>query len=350
MFFSAKSKGFFVDSGVNSVLLARTSSSVSPFLVEDLIECTAGDPVALAEAISTINPAKAPSGYMHAVCGITTPRRVVRRVTVEPKRLKEPTYLNELTVQQLRIEPEQYALAALSPSRGTDYDMVKSVEKDMVICGLPNSERGVLQDGLIEAGVYPEAMELGSVASVGAMIDYLNFAGIKTPVLMLEVESQSTNSYIVSAGGLEAARPIAQGLDSMIPLVQKELGLKDEAAARKLFLSNAFDFTGMGSVLIKKVIKELQSSIGFYEVQTGQSISQVACTVLPPKLAWLEVAIAADLGVTVFKPDIPAWLTARSITLADHLVPASQDIRRMGLLGLMVRNNAGHSSASEKTK
>ena len=90
--------------------------------------------------------------------------------------------------------------------------------------------------------------------------------------------------------------------------------------------------------------------MGFSEVQTGQSIGQVACTVLPSKLAWLEVAIAADLGITVFKPDIPAWLTARSITLSDHLVSSAQDIRRMGLLGLMVRNNAGHSSASEKNK
>ena len=101
---------------------------------------------------------------------------------------------------------------------------------------------------------------------------------------------------------------------------------------------------------LQKVIKELQSSIGFYEVQTGQSIGQVTCTLLPGKLGWLEVAIAADLGVPVFKPDIPAWLKARSITLADHLVSAAQDTRRMGLLGLMVRNNTAYTTVSEKTK
>ena len=135
MFFSAKSKCFFIDSGVNTVQLARTSSAESPFVVEDLIECSAGDPVALAAALKTLQPAKKPSGYVHAVCGITTPSRVVRRITVEPKRLKEPAYLNELTSQQLRVEPDQFTLAALSPTRGTDYDMVKAVDKDMVICG-----------------------------------------------------------------------------------------------------------------------------------------------------------------------------------------------------------------------
>jgi hypothetical protein len=347
MFFSEKSKGFFIDTSVNAVLVARTSSFVAPFVVEEVIECAPGDPVALAEAIKAIQTNKNSNGYVHTICGITSQRRVVRRITIEPKRLKEPTYLNEATGQQLRIEPDQYTLAALSPTRGTDYDFTNSTEKDMVICGLPNSERGVMQEVLLAAGIYPEMMELSSVASVGAMIDYLNFAGIKTPVLMLEVDALSTNSYIVSAAGLEATRPIAQGLDSMIPFVQKELGLKDEAAARKLFLSNAFDFTGMGSILIKKLIKELQSSIGFYEVQTGQSIGQLACTILPAKLAWLEVAIAADLGVSVFKPDISAWLTARSITLADNRVATAQDVRH---LGLMVRSNDSHINASEKTK
>jgi len=350
MFFSAKSKGYFVDSSVNAILLARTSSSVAPFVIEEMIECVAGDSVALEEAIKTLQAARSTTGYLHAACGITSSRRVLRRIPIETKRLKEPTYLSELTVQQLRIEPDQYTLAALSPSRGTDYDMLKAIEKDMVICGLPNVDRGELQEGLLASRIYPEMMELGSVASVGAMIDYLNFAGIKSPVLMLEIETQSTNAYIVSAAGLEATRPIAQGLESMIPFVQKELGLKDEAAARKLFLSNAFDFTGMGSILIKKVIKELQSSIGFYEVQTGQSIGQVTCTLLPPKLGWLELAIAADLGIPVFKPDIQAWLSARSITLADHLASAVQDTRRMGLLGLMVRNNVAYTTVSEKIK
>ncbi len=182
---------------------------------------------------------------------------------------------------------------------------------------------------------------------MGAMVDYLNFAKIKTPVLILEIESNTTNSFIVTASGVEASRPIQQGLDSMIPVVQKELGLKDEESARKLFLSNTFDFTGMGSVLIKKLIKELQSSIGFYEVQTGQSIAQVACTVLPSKLTWLEAAIAADLGVSVLKADVPAWLQSRQITLADTLPTNAQDARRFGLFGLMIQYN-NHAVVSEK--
>ncbi|MDF3057208.1 MAG: hypothetical protein K0R17_1423 [Rariglobus sp.] len=349
MFFSTKAKNFYVDCNDHTVLLARTSKAIAPFVIEEIVECPPGDESALADALKALQTAKSASGFVHATCGINAPRRVVRKVTLESKRLKEAGYLTEVAAQQLRIEPDQYSLAILNPAQGTDYDMVKGTQKDALICGLPIADANVLQDNLLTAGIYPESMELSSVASMGAMVDYLAFAKIKTPVLVLEIEAETTNSFIVTSSGVEASRPIQQGLAAMIPVVQKELGLKDEDSARKLFLSNTFDFTGMGSVLIKKLIKELQSSIGFYEVQTGQSIAQVACTVLPSKLSWLEAAIAADLGVSVLKADIPAWLQSRQITLADTLPANSQDIRRLGLFGLMVRYNS-HVVVSEKTQ
>lgn len=274
----------------------------------------------------------------------------MRKVTFETKRLKEPEYLNEVANQQLRIDPADYTLSVLNPSQGSDYDMVKANQKDALICGLPTADINLSQDNLLSAGIYPETLELSSVAGIGAMVDYLAYAGIKTPVLLLEVGAETTNSFIVTSAGLEASRPIQQGLEAMIPVVQKELGLKDEASARKLFLSNTFDFTGMGSVLIKRLIKELQSSIGFYEVQTGQSVAHVACVLLPSKLGWLENAIAADLGVSILKPDIPAWLQSHQITLADTLPANAQDIRRLGLFGLMVQYKNRHAVVSEKTQ
>ncbi len=349
MFFSAKTKNFFVDFSDHAVLLARTSKPMAPFVIEEIIECSPGDAAGLAESLKVLQPTKSPSGYLHAICGVNAPRRVIRKVTFETKRLKEPAYLNEVTAQQLRIDPDQYSLAILNLAQGTDYDIAKAAQKDALICGLPIGDINSSQDNLLNSGIYPESFELSSIASIGAMVDYLNFAKIKTPVLMLEIEAETTNSFIVTSSGLEASRPIQQGLDAMIPVVQKELGLKDEASARKLFLSNTFDFTGMGSVLIKKLIKELQSSIGFYEVQTGQSIAQVACTLLPSKLSWLESAIAADLGVSVLKADIPAWLQSRQITLADNLPAAAQDIRRLGIFGLMVQYNS-HAVVSEKNQ
>ncbi len=105
----------------------------------------------------------------------------------------------------------------------------------------------------------------------------------------------------------------------MIPVVQKELGLKDEESARKLFYSNTFDFTGMGGTLVKKLLKELQSLIGFMKCRPGQSIGQVFCTQLPANLGWLGLTMAAPW----------ACLSLRSIFLLGLNLPGSNSAERV---------------------
>lgn len=347
MLFSAKSKGFFIDFDDHQTLIARTSSLTVPLVVEDIQECEVGNDEALAAVLGQLQPKKSPSGYVHAVTGVYGPKRFVRRASLELKRVKDATYFDELVNTQFRIEAATHTLAILNANDGLEFDSSKS-QKEVVFSGLPTEEVHRFQDGMLSRKIYPERLEIGTVATLGALVDYLSFTGSKAPTLMLEIGGESTHSYIVSATGVDASRPIPQGLDSMIPVVQKELGLKDEASARKLFLSNTFDFTGMGGTLVKKLLKELQSSIGFYEVQTGQSIGQVICTVLPSKLTWLENTLAAQLGVSVLKLDLLPWLQARQITLSPSAQAVPLDARRLGLFSLMGQFNKRDATDSQK--
>ncbi len=353
MIFSQKSKGFFVELNDHAVMLARTSSPVAPFTVEDMRECPPGDAAALAEAIRLIQPKKSPSGYLHATTGVFPAKRLVRRHSLDMKRIKEPGYLAEVCTQQFRIEQDKYSIALLNAVDGSDYDFTKAVQKDVLFCGLPGEEVDAIQHSLLGSDIYPERIELGSVAMLGGVVDYLAFTKSKVPTLVLEIGADATHSFIVSATGVDAARPIPQGLDAMVPIVQKELGLKDEESARKLFYSNTFDFTGMGPLLTKRLLKELQSSIGFYEVQTGQSVGQVLCTQLSPKLAWLDAAIAGALGITSLKLDPVPWLQSRQITVPEALTKQAQDIRWFGLLSLMAHYHSvppTHAVVSEEKK
>ena len=350
MLFSQKTKGFFVEINDHAVMLARTSASAVPFTVEDMRECAPNDPAALEEAINQLQPKKGPSGYLHASVGIFPPKRLLRRHTLELKRIKEQGYFAEVFSQQFRIEQDKYVIAILNASDGADYDLAKGVQKEVIFCGLPTDDANAEQAKLLTAGIYPERLELGSVSLLGGVVDCLAFNKSKTPTLVLEIGSEATHSFIVSSAGVEASRPIPQGLDAMVPIVQKELGLKDEESAKKLFYSNTFDFTGMGPLLIKRLLKELQSSIGFYEVQTGQSVGQVLCTQLSPKLSWLDAAIAASLGVTSLKLDPAPWLQSRQVTLPDTLAKNAQDIRWFGLLSLMVNHNSAHAVAVQEKK
>lgn len=341
MLFAAKPKDFFVESSESGILVARVTRTADSVLVEDLRECPADDEAAWSEALQQLMPKKAASGYLQAVCGVYPPQRLVRRVTIEPKRLKDANYLNEVAASQFRIEPENYTLALLNADDGREYDFARAAVKDVLMCGVPAADVIETQDRLLERKIYPHRLEIGSVAALGALADYLRSTGIKSPLLVLEIGPQTTHSFIVSADGVEASRPIPEGLEGMVPVVQKELGLKDEEAARKLFFSNSFDFTGLGPALTRRLLKELQSSIGFHEVQTGQSIGQVICVRLPPKLGWLAPAMATQLGVAGLRMDLPAWLQTRGIRLAEHVTAASPpDMRWLGLFSLMAQYDA----------
>ncbi len=338
--FSKKTNGFFVELNEQTALMARTSSPEAPLVVEELKEAAGTDDAAVQRVAKEL-AGKSSSGYMHANCGVYPPRRVVRRVTLDLKRVKDPGYFAEVCTQQLRIEPDKCTLTVLHSNDGTDYDVGKvTTQKEVVFVGGPRDELLAVQDRLLSLGVFPERLELATVALIGGLANYHAFAQLKTPTLVLEMEGDNTQSFIVTAGGLDVSRSIPQGLEAMIPVVQKELNLKDEESARKLFYSNTFDFTNMGGLLIKKLMKELQSLIGFYEVQTGQSIGQVLCTRLPGKLAWLANAVAKELGVGVLQLDLVNWLKAREITFASSVPPTDVDARWLGLFSLMVYHDA----------
>lgn len=335
MFLSAKPKAFVVDRGEQTTLVARVSSLQAPLVVEDYREVAAGDDEALAQALAELRPKKS-SGYVQACCGISPATRFVRRTTLDPKRVKDPGYFPELISTQFRIDPEQYSISVLNAFDGLDYDPVKTGgNKEVVFCGLPAAEVAGAQREFLRNMVFPSRLELSSLAALGAIIDYLKFTESNKPTLVLEIGAEHTLSYIVSARGVEATRPIGVGIDAMVPVVQKELGLKDEESARKLFLSNTFDFTGMGAQLCRRLLKELQSSMGFYEVQTGQSIAQLICPALPPKLAWLEPVMAAQVGIPLLSLEIKPWLATRQITVAEGV--GGLDARKLALFGLMMQ-------------
>jgi hypothetical protein len=341
MLFSSKPKGFFIDLGEKSAYVLRTSASSGAMQVEVLREFQPDDLRGLAAILVELQSRKSAGGYTQACVGVNSDQVFVRKSSLDVKKLKDPDYLTEFAITQFKLDPVINSIAVLNATDGRDHDQQRlNPEKDVVLCGLPISEVNKFQEDLLQRGVYPTRLELSSVASLGALIDYLKFTDSTKPTLVLELGSRQTQSYIVSSRGIEASRPISVGLDDMVPVVQKELGLKDEESARKLFFSNTFDFTGMGNSLCKRLLKELQSSMGFYEVQTGQSISQLVCTVLPAKLNWIEGVIASQIGVTILQPNLLPWLNKRGISVVDASIISALDARKFALCGLIVNFNS----------
>jgi len=336
MLIPKKAKGIFVDLNDHTFTVARTSSPQGSMVVEELRSCPAGKADAITAILDELQPKRTGvSSFLRARCGVYTPKRLVRRATIDPKRYEEANYFDDIAASQCRITPNDYMLAVLSAEKGTDVHPPATPEKEVIFCGMMNSEISQLQKNLLKLGVFPENLEVGTLSILGGIQDYLEFVQSSTPTLVLEIGEETTESFVMADSGLATSRQIPQGVEAMVPVVQKELGLKDEESARRLFYSNTFDFTGMASSLTKKLIKELQSSIGFYEVQTGQSIGQVVCTLLPSKLSWMQGAIASQLGVDSLAVQYPAWLKARGITLGSN-IKLENDNTLLGIFSLML--------------
>ena len=152
---------------------------------------------------------------------------------------------------------------------------------------------------------------------------------------------------IINKGQVDVTRPVPFGLDSIYPLLQREIGLKDEASARKLFMSNTFDFAEMGTKLLRRVIKELQATAGFYEVQTGLTIDQLYLGVLPKNLSWVAQAICNSLGLEMVQLRTEAWLESLNVTVADDVEVSNLGGRWMGLFSLMGEYHLREESAGE---
>jgi hypothetical protein len=274
--------------------------------------------------------------YFIARCGVLPEGRFVRYYEAEsPAKVKDLQFLTQVLKSEFNVDPETNSVSILDARDGSDLDFAHVKTKQLVFCGAPKESFQAKQDELLSYGLYPDLLALSSITTLGAVADYANFAAFDTPILCLELTSANARICVVNRGKVDIARPISFGLDAIYPLLQKELGLRDEASARKLFFSNTFDFAEMGSKLLRRLTKELQASTGFYEVQTGQSIDRLFLSHLPKNFSWVANTIADALGLELVQPKFEDWLGSLDITVGDDVDFLHLEPGWFALFGLM---------------
>ncbi len=333
-----KTKGLFVDVSEFSILAARTSGYKIPIVIEELAEfpLSAEDSsVEIRDFFEQLVDFKG-GGYFVSRTGVYPEGRFVRFYEAESaNKAKDLNFLSGILQSEFNVDPAVNTVAILNARDGSDYDPQTSLSKRLVFCGAPAQAFQDAQDRLLDCGIYPERLELSTVTTLGGVSDYAHFNEIKSPILCFELTSQSANIFIINQGQVDVARPVPFGLDSIYPLLQRELGLKDETSARNLFFSNTFDFAEMGPKLLRRLTKELQASTGFYEVQTGQTIEKVFISVLPQNLAWVSKTVSDSLGLDILQPNLEKWLEGLKVTLGEGVEVSNLGPRWMGLFSLM---------------
>ncbi|MGJ8650677.1 MAG: hypothetical protein ACSHX4_09985 [Opitutaceae bacterium] len=333
-----KSKGLFVDISEFSILAARTSGYKLPMVIEEIAEFPlkqGHDPLEIKAFIEQLVDFKG-SEYFVSRCGTYPEGRFVRYYEAESaSKVKDFKFLSDMLKSEFNIDVETNNVSILDARDGSDFDIESGQTKRLVFCGAPKGSFQEEQDHLLECGIYPERLELSSITTLGGVSDYARFNGINSPILCFELTSHSANICILNKGQVDVARPVPFGLDSIYPLLQRELGLKDESSAKKLFFSNTFDFAEMGPKLLRRMTKELQASTGFYEVQTGQTIETVFLSVLPKNLGWVSKTVSDSLGLEIMQPNLEAWLESLNISLSEDVEVLNLGARWFGLFSLM---------------
>jgi hypothetical protein len=334
---SSKTKGLFVEVNPHGLLCAVTSSVEPPLTIESLQAFPVETPPAeIKQWFSQWSKSKA-IRFQPAQCGAYPKSRFFLRHTMEsPAKAKDPNYFPAI-LQKARKDPQTYTVAVHNAVDGMPFDPERNLnqQKEIFLFGAEAAELLTLQNQFIECGLFPSRLEMATAASIGGIAHYARFKKLRLPTLVLEINPSDSLVLIVSGKGLDICRDLPHGLDSMLPTIRQELGLKDDASARKLLSANTFDFTENGGVLLSKIISELQASIGFYEVQTGQSIGQLLIPYLAPNFAWIREVLSSELGMKNLRPDYSGWFASRGVDTAEEVDLGSIDTRWHSLLCLI---------------
>ena len=341
----------FVDFSEFTLRIAKASHFEHPIQVEAIAELsllTNPSPADIRDFVREFVDLKG-GAYCVAHCGMHPEGRFLHYFEAESiAKLKDPAYLPAVLESEFKLDTERNAIAVLNAADGIGVDWGQANAKKLLFCGAPLAAIQAGQDELLTFGVYPRRLELSTVACLGGLADFTRFSQLHSPVLYVELTRAGMSSCILYQGRVEVVREVSLGLESLLPILQQEVGVTDRSAARKLLFANSFDFAAMGPKLLRRVIKELQASAGLYEVQTGLTIDRVLFSALPEHLDWITPTLTTALGMELLQLPSKPWIESLRVRLDDSVNASELDARWLGLFSLMaafhLREEAVHAA------
>lgn len=327
-------RSFIIDLRPEKPLAALVSNLEAPLVIEKL-EVLAGAS-ALKDLCHNYN---AKNRYTHAIVGCYPESRFLKHAILEnPSKAREESFFTEFLKSQYQLNIDENSVTVLNPATGLPVDFEKVVPKELVIAGGLQKEFQQIQGDLVAQGIYPERLEMGTLATLGGVMSYQHAQQMGSSSVVLQWGKTQSIFSICSAKRVELVRSTPWGTDALISQIKTSLGLKDEASALKILSTGGFDLKEMGPAFLKGLIKELQASAGFFEVQTGQALKHFIIELLPENLGWVEAVLAQYLGLDLLSIDYEGWLNTLGIKTSDELPISTLTREHFGIISLMINN------------
>jgi len=330
---SKKSKERFLVHKGGGVLMAQALNLGTNIYLESLEECYEEDFKDLKERIGNFFNFRHRT-YIPAYCCVQPESLFIRKLTLDtPAKARTDGFLDGVLRNDYNIEVAEYIVKALNGTDGREFNPEESLQKELVFCGAKKKDLDLSQSTIIDLGVYPKRLEMGSMVTLGGIMDYA--IDSEMPVIVLEVNMNDSHMYIIHKKKLDLIRPVPFGINSMVPLIQKELGLGDEESARQMLFSNTFDFTEKGEVLLDKFLKEIRTSIDYYEVQTGHTLDTFFISSLPDNLDWISKVMYQLVGLKALRIDYSRWAESSGLEVAEGIDLNALEQHWFNLFGIL---------------
>ena len=299
-----------------TIRVAQVSNLETPLIVESLDEIPYelnGDDTA--ELLR--NAVKGKEGkYLMGACGVAFCSQFLHKLKLENKyRSITADAFPEILKERFNVNVEENSVAVISGETGQDYNPETDTSKDILFCGALTSSFRERQSLLVSANIFPVRLELGIIGSIGSILSYANQIENKDPFLFIDIDSHKTQVLILKEGQVEVAHAIQHGFNAMLPHLQRSLKFHDESSTKEALYSGSLSNTEESQTLaLEKIVKELKSYTGFYEVQTGRTINHVYFNGLSQRMDWIAQHLAEKLYLQLMAVDFSKWLPAQKIS------------------------------------
>lgn len=300
----------------NFIQLARlVRLDEKPLEIDALAEIETGNEEAFSLWLDTHFKDFVGRGYLPTYCGFHPTQRVLARENLNARRFTEPNYLPPLFIEHAKVASmKEWHLAALHPSEGTT-PVADGVIRPGLLLGVPWSAVRDRQDWLLNFGLRPRRLQVGTVSMLGSLCRRLSVTGNASAIAVCEVEYSQTRLYVVAKDGVHTLPALPHGLLSILETGMKEVGAPDVAATRTQLENPPEALRVHDRRIVRALSRHLKPALDHFELRTGQRIEFFHCTQLPAKLQWLAESLCGAVELEMLPADYAPWLTADGLAV-----------------------------------
>ncbi len=264
------------------------------------------------------------NAWVPVIASFSPPEALFLRESIQPRKLVEPGYLNDLIREQYKIEnPAAWKLQTLSPLEGEQI-AAEGTQRPVLICGVSHTDVHLTQQRLLDQRLLPYRLEMGILPLLGTITEYQKRHNEKRAIVVVVIEQEHTVAYIIGKEGVHTPAPVRHGFSSIVQAARREFDLTHAGEVReRLYLADD-ELLLRASKFVRAIGRDLKPLVDSYEMTTGQPVGEIYCAYLPPALSWIAEPLAHVIGRSPMVMDCSVWQSTVNLTTAPDVAPLGQ--------------------------